>query len=207
MKKMQVCHAIAACALFGTAPLAAAHDQSFTGTLSELTEGTHLVPPSLGTGSTLVTINDDTFTLRVQAVFSGLTGDTSAAHIHCCTTNPLEGFAGVSTQVPSFVGFPLGVKAGSYDQTFDMTQASSWNPAFITANGGTTATAFATLLTGVVAGKAYLNLHTSAASGGVPGGEIRAFLVPVPEPETYALMLAGLGLVGWVASRRRKVGV
>ncbi len=29
----------------------------------------------------------------------------------------------------------------------------------------------------------------------------------VPEPETYALMLAGLGLVGWVASRRRKVGV
>ncbi|MGH8667569.1 MAG: PEP-CTERM sorting domain-containing protein [Burkholderiales bacterium] len=30
---------------------------------------------------------------------------------------------------------------------------------------------------------------------------------PIPEPETYALMFAGLGLVGWVASRRRKVGV
>lgn len=28
--------------------------------------------------------------------------------------------------------------------------------------------------------------------------------VPVPEPETYAMMLAGLGLVGW-AARRRKV--
>lgn len=26
----------------------------------------------------------------------------------------------------------------------------------------------------------------------------------VPEPETYALMLAGLGLVGWVSKRRRK---
>jgi PEP-CTERM motif len=26
---------------------------------------------------------------------------------------------------------------------------------------------------------------------------------PVPEPETYALMLAGLGMVAWVARRRR----
>ncbi len=28
-------------------------------------------------------------------------------------------------------------------------------------------------------------------------------IVPVPEPETYALMLAGLGLVGWIARRRK----
>jgi len=27
---------------------------------------------------------------------------------------------------------------------------------------------------------------------------------PIPEPETYALMLAGLGVVGWMAKRRRK---
>jgi hypothetical protein len=27
-------------------------------------------------------------------------------------------------------------------------------------------------------------------------------LAPVPEPETWALMLAGLGLVGWAARRR-----
>lgn len=29
-------------------------------------------------------------------------------------------------------------------------------------------------------------------------------LAPVPEPETWAMLLAGLGLVGWVASRRKK---
>jgi len=28
-------------------------------------------------------------------------------------------------------------------------------------------------------------------------------VAPVPEPETYALMLAGLGLVGVVARRRK----
>jgi hypothetical protein len=207
MKMTPTCFAIAACALLGTAPMAAAHDEFFAGSLSEKTEGTHLTPPSKGTGTTLVTLNEDTFTLRVQVIFFGLTGETSAAHIHCCTAAPNSGFAGVATQVPSFTGFPLGVRFGSFDGTFDMTAASSWNPAFVTANGGSLATAFATLATGIKGGNAYLNLHTSAASGGVPGGEIRAFLAPVPEPETYALMLAGLGLVGWVASRRRKVGV
>lgn len=28
-------------------------------------------------------------------------------------------------------------------------------------------------------------------------------IAPVPEPETYALMLGGLGLVGWISRRRR----
>lgn len=28
--------------------------------------------------------------------------------------------------------------------------------------------------------------------------------IPVPEPETYAMMLAGLGLVGWIARRRKQ---
>lgn len=31
-------------------------------------------------------------------------------------------------------------------------------------------------------------------------------ITPVPEAETYAMMLAGLGLVGWMAGRRRLVG-
>lgn len=38
---------------------------------------------------------------------------------------------------------------------------------------------------------------TSAAFGGA------VMLQPVPEPETYGMLLAGLGLVGWMARRRQ----
>jgi hypothetical protein len=53
-----------------------------------------------------------------------------------------------------------------------MTSAASYNPAFVTANGGTTAGAEAALLAGLEAGQAYLNIHTTM----FPGGEIRGFL-------------------------------
>jgi len=40
-----------------------------------------------------------------------------------------------------------------------------------------------------------------------PAGEIRGQLVPtipIPEPETYAMMLVGLGLVGWQMRRKMR---
>ena len=104
---------------------------------------------------------------------------------------------------PTFSGFPLGVTFGSMDQTFDTLSAASYNPAFVTANGGVVANAEAVLFSGLSAGTAYLNVHTSA----FPNGEIRGFLVavtPVPEPETYALFLAGLASLGVVARRRQR---
>jgi len=145
---------------------ASAHPITFLGTLSNAGEA----PPanlSTGTGFASILLDDDTFTWTVHVTFSGLTGTTTASHIHCCTATAGSGNAGVATPVPTFPDFPLGVTAGTYDHTFDMTQASSWNPAFITANGGTIASAFAAFSTGLNGGKTYLNIHSSFATGGV----------------------------------------
>lgn len=129
---------------------------------------------SAGTGKALVTISGNL--MRVQVNFSGLTGNTTASHIHAPTATAGTGTAGVATTTPTFTGFPLGVTSGTYDHTYDMTQASSYNPSYITANGGTAASAFTTLKTAISAGKSYLNIHSTFA----PGGEIRGFLVQCP---------------------------
>lgn len=157
-------------------------------------------PPnsSLGVGQADVFLDQVANSLQVNVVFSGLTGTTTASHIHCCTAVPGTGTAGVATVTPTFPGFPLGVTSGSYSQTFDMTLASSYNPAFITSHGGTVSSAEAALFAGILTDEAYLNVHSSA----FPGGEIRGFLTFVPEPVTLSLF--GTGLAGVALLRRRR---
>ena len=154
---------------------------------------------SPGVGFATITFDDVAHTLAVDANFSGLTSPTTIAHIHCCTAVAGTGLAGVATQLPSFVGFPVGVTSGTYSNTFDLTLATSWNPAFVTGNGGTTAGAEAALLGGAAAGTAYFNIHTAA----FPGGEIRGFLTAIPEPATWGMMILGFGLAGAALRRRR----
>jgi CHRD domain/PEP-CTERM motif len=175
---------------------AAAHPVTFVSSLSSAGEQF----PSPGTGLVSLVFDDDTFTMNLHVSFSGLKDLTTAAHIHCCTTVADVGSAGVATSVPSFPGFPIGVTAGTYDHTFDLAQAGSWNPAFITANGGTTSSAFAALATGLNSGEAYLNIHSKFG----PSGEIRGFLhaAPVPEPATWMSMAAGLALLAFAWRRR-----
>jgi hypothetical protein len=149
---------------------------------------------SPGTGFATVTYDSLTHLLGVDVSFSGLTAGTTASHIHCCTLPT----AGVATTIPTFAGFPLGVTSGTYVNTLDLTFASSFNPAFITANGGTVNSAEAALAAGLFAGVAYLNIHTT----NFPAGEIRGFLTPVPEPSTLTLL--GSSLVSLWAMRRRR---
>ena len=152
---------------------------------------------SPGTGSASVSYDNVTHILTVNVTFSGLTGTTTASHIHCCTAAAFTGTAGVATETPTFGGFPLGVTSGTYSNSYNLTLASSWNSAFITANGGTTAGAEAAFAAGLAANKTYLNIHSSTFGG----GEIRGFLVATPEPATWGLI--GVSLLGLGAARRR----
>lgn len=179
---------------FALATPASAAIITYEATLSGAAES----PPvtSDGTGWARVTIDDVLNSMRVETMFSGLTGTVSIAHIHCCTAMPGAGTVGVATPLPSFPGFPAGATSGSYDQTFDMLLSTSYSASFVTANGGSLASAFSTLRSGLDDELAYFNVHSTYA----PGGEIRGFLTQVtnvPEPATLALFvlgLAGLGL-------------
>jgi CHRD domain/PEP-CTERM motif len=158
-------------------------------------------PPnaSPGTGFAEVIYDDSAHTMHVQVSFSGLLGTTTASHIHSATTVAGTGTAGVATQTPTFMGFPLGVTSGTYDNMFDMTLLSFYNGAFVTANGGTAASAEAALASGLAQGKAYLNIHTTV----VPGGEIRGFLTAVPEPSSIAMLgIGSMSVLGFSGLRR-----
>ena len=152
---------------------------------------------SPGTGTATVIVDNVAQTMEVQLVFSGLISTTTAAHIHCCTTAAGTGTAGVATQTPAFIGFPTGVTSGTYDHTFDLTLASTYNPAFVTAEGSVGA-AEAALLNGLATDHTYLNIHTVVN----PNGEISGFLVATPEPSTI-LLVAG-SLLGLGVLRRRR---
>jgi CHRD domain len=102
---------------------------------------------SNGFGSAAFYLDDIARTLRIQVNFSGLTGNLTVAHIHCCVAQPAN--AGVATTTPTFAGFPAGGTSGYYDSVLDLNLTTSYSSAFLTANGGTPSTAYAALVSGM----------------------------------------------------------
>jgi CHRD domain len=166
---------------------ARAHTKVYEFDLSGAAESPPVV--TTGTGFARATFDLDLVTMRIEASFSDLMGNTTAAHIHCCDFNA-QGNAGVATITPSFTGFPSGVTSGSYDNTFDMTLESNYRGAYLAANGGSVANALNALLADLDSGRAYFNVHTTSFQS----GEIRGQASLVPEPAAAILVITGVGL-------------
>lgn len=128
-----------------------------------------------------IAFDDVSKILTINVVWNGLTGVVTAAHIHQSADFTTNGG----------VIFSLDGATPGYSNSAN---GGGWT--------GTTVTLNTTQETQLLASQLYLNAHTATN----PGGEIRANLVPVPEPAS--VVLAAMGMIGLAARgriRRRQV--
>lgn len=108
---------------------------------------------------------------------------------------------------PSLLGgFVALVKPGLNIQTLDWVGSTTNWSKYGKSNPGvsdTTSKSFSESFDGLVAGSYTLKIWAPVA---LRLDDVKVTVTSVPEPETYAMLLAGLGIMGALARRRRNVG-
>jgi len=186
-----------------------------TATLTNLQENPPAVPTLATGGARPASFGAATFILNdamtamtfnaliINIDFTGtqtadVNDNLTAAHIHAGPAVTPTTNAGV---VWGFFGAPFNdnnpndVVMTPFPGGVGGTISGKWDAA--EGNGGATLTA---QLPNILAGRSYINFHTTQFGG----GEVRGAILPIPEPETYALMLAGLGAALIARKRRQK---
>jgi hypothetical protein len=122
--------------------------------------------------------------------FTNLTGNSTNAHLHGPTINANgnDGSADWMQTAGTMINLQGGIAPGFVNN-------SSLSAGTITGTGTTPLTPAQE--SALMTGRTYINIHTVAN----PGGEIRGFLVPIPEPAGAAFAFAAAGVL---ALRRRR---
>ena len=132
--------------------------------------------------------------LGESLVFGGASGGSFVYDPEANGTSSVFGAVGSTIFGFDFTGFdPLNVFV------------FSWDPD-VASNGGygaIVAELAGTVITASVRFSAD-EVLTYSGTMGIVGHDVAANLVPVPEPETYAMLLAGLGLIGFAGYRRKQ---
>jgi len=177
---------------------------TFNAVVSGANEAGTAAPGGPGSGTAILaynnnntpTLTDDTYNFSM-AVF-GLSGGTggraaNAFHIHGAANTIQNGPVRVALDDPTLF---TALNSGSTLLVGGINVAAPLGPF---TNGTYINLSFLDMLR---AGLTYVNVHTSANPMGAVRGQLIEVSV-VPEPSTYAMLLAGLGVVGWMARRRR----
>lgn len=153
--------------------------------------GANEVPPSGAAATGLATLfyndndsvltTDDSYSLTLGAF--GLSGIATGMHIHAPAPVGANGPVVVNLANSPFMALNSG--------------------GTLLIGGTNVLPPSSSFLSQLQAGLAYINVHTALN----PGGEIRGQLTQVsaiPEPSTYTMLLAGLGLIGVMVRNRAK---
>ncbi|MDN4056431.1 FxDxF family PEP-CTERM protein [Massilia sp. YIM B02763] len=178
MKKSLIAAAVFATASFGSSAVMA-QTVGTTPQVLDLTEGTGFFGDTLAAGNSGASF-DDHFTFTVE----GTTGWTFDAVVSSISRSASTGLDITGLSLYSAAGDTLIAEG---------TMGSSGAIDVWTVSSGSLA-----------AGDYYLAVSGNLVSADAAsfGGAV-SLAAPVPEPETYGMMLAGLGVVGFLARRRK----